>query len=106
MNFSIEGVLTDKKYQVMMDDGSVWQIPVILIALDRANYYAGIDKIALNESLMNDTVPLFEADDDEIEDWAKNNMDWKDVVGSAIMIEGPDGCDHYNGWINGDVTVV
>ena len=106
MNFSISGPLVDKKYQIEMPDGSLWEIPVLLIALDRARYYAKVDDVDLNEALNDDTIPLFEADEYEIEDWAKNNMDWKDVSSSAICVSFPGETDFQEGWVNGEVKVV
>lgn len=89
-----------KKYVTTMPDGSKWAIPVTVIAADRANYYAKEFDGDAGKSLHDDTGPLFEADDFEIEDWAQNNMNWADVKDHAECIE-PSKCDFQDGWMNG-----
>lgn len=94
-----------KMYQVTMEDGSVWEVPVILIACSHAEYYAKVDDLSFEEELKESSA-LFAADEYEIEDWAKNNMDWSDVEASAKCIFKPDSIDFEAGWINGEVKVV
>lgn len=96
--------ILEKQYEVLMSDGSVWAVPVRVIAENRAAYYAGKDGISIEESLKDDTVPLFEDDAFEIKDWAQNNMNWSDVESHAVMIEEPS-TDYQDGWMNGDVEI-
>ena len=103
------GEVIDKKYIVTMPDGSKWAVPVRVIAQNRAESYAeeGDDSAAV--SLEEDTLPLFESDDAEIEDWARNNMDWSDVQEHAEQIKLPTPVtleDLQSGWVNGEVEVV
>ncbi len=105
MNFSITGPITEQKYRITMEDGSQWEIPVLLIALNRAEYYAKVDEVELNESLNKDTVPLFESCEDEIEDWAKGNMDWEDIRHAAKCVK-QSSTDFQEGWVNGDAEIV
>jgi hypothetical protein len=105
MNFTIDGVFTDKKYQVTMIDRSVWEVPVLIIALNRANYYAKLDEVTLQEAL-DETVELFETDDYEIEDWARGNMNWEDVWSAAKCVKQPSFSDYADGWINGEAHIV
>lgn len=105
MNVTVDNELAELGYFVTMPDGSVWRVPVVLIAMDRAKYYAEHDEISLNESLNEDTTPLFKGDPDEIADWAKNNMNWEDVVSTAIMVTGPTEYDMQDGWVNGEIDV-
>ena len=71
--------MENKVLRITMPDSSKWDVPVIIIANDRANYYKYEFNNDLNESLEKDTLPLFRESDYEIVDWAANNMDWDDV---------------------------
>jgi hypothetical protein len=80
----------DKVIQVRFSDGSLWEIPVLTIAADRARYYA------LKESDTKEAVTVFLDEivytlrsDDTLLDWANNNMDWDDVSSEAMMVEKP-----------------
>jgi hypothetical protein len=97
--------ILDKKYVVEMEDGSKWAVPVRIIAESRAAYYADADDISVEESLNDDTVPLFESDNYEIHDWAANNMNWKDVAKHAVQISPPN-VDYEDGWVNGAYEVL
>jgi hypothetical protein len=99
------GKLANKVYQVTMEDGSVWHIPIIIIAMNHAKYYASADEISFEESLKN-TTAMFLDDDYEIEDWARSNMNWEDVVTTAIMFKSPPESDHQEGWVNGDAEII
>jgi hypothetical protein len=99
-------VFKGKKYQVEMPDGSVWQVPVSLIAQDHAEYYAKVDNVDFDVSLRENTIPMFE-DEYEIRDWATNNMDWDDVKHMARQVKAPnDSVDYQEGWMNGDYELV
>lgn len=90
-----------------MPDNSVWAVPVSVIARHRATYYAereyGGD---IEESLADDTLPLFESDPLEIIDWAANNMDWADVQHEASMILSPPSPDLQEGWRDGEMGLI
>lgn len=94
-----------KHLQITMPDGSKWAVPVAVIAMNRAAYYAKNDGISIEDSLNNDTNPLFESDDFEIEDWAANNMNWSDVEHLAVCTRKGE-IDFDEGWANGDKDVV
>ena len=94
-----------KHLQITMPDGSKWAVPVDVIAMNRAVYYAKNDGISIEDSLNNDTNPLFESDDFEIEDWAANNMNWSDVEHLAVCTRKGE-IDFDEGWANGDKDVV
>ena len=93
----------DKEYLVTMDDGSVWSVPVKTIAEHRARYRTKGDD-SLFEEKMKDTLEYFE-DEFEIEDYARNNMNWADVSAYAKMAKEPEDFDFDNGWLNGDIEV-
>ncbi|ELY2473142.1 hypothetical protein SMB93_003538 [Cronobacter sakazakii] len=90
---------------VTMPDNSVWKIPTDVIARHRAAYYAKEDQTTLEESLNNDTLPLFDQCPYEIEDWAANNMNWSDVQPHATMIRSGE-VDYDDGWANGEKAFV
>lgn len=77
-----------KWYVFECSDGSKWRVPTERIARNRAEYYEDRFGGDVEKSLKEDTVPLFENDDFEIEDWAKNNMNWAEVENFAEKIKG------------------
>jgi hypothetical protein len=92
--------------RVTMPDDSKWDVPVEVIARNRAEHYADEFDGDVERSLAEDTLPLFEQEDYEIEDWAANNMNWSDVVGVAIRHSYPADPDYQEGWVNGVKEVV
>ncbi len=80
----------NRKYLTFtVSDGSIWGVPVLFIAKDRAGYYAHEFGGDIERSLNEDTLPLFEADPGAIEDWATGNMNWDDVACFAVRLSGP-----------------
>lgn len=94
-----------KMLKIEMPDGSKWGVPVVIIARNRAAQYAHEYGGDVQKSLLDDTVPLFESDDYEVEDWAANNMNWVDVKEYAQLLEQRE-CDYQEGWVNGDKSVI
>ena len=99
---------TDKSYIVTMPDGSEWAINVMVIAEARASYYAAEFDDSLQQSLDEDTLPLFASDEFEIRDWAQNNMNWCDVEQKAVRVTlpkplDPDACQE--AWVNGEYRI-
>lgn len=94
-----------QNYLITMPDNSVWCVPVMEIAKNRAAYHAEKDGISFEKSLNEDTIPLFEEDDYEIQDWARNNMDWEDVRRFAVQVEETQDIDYQEGWVNGKVEI-
>ncbi|NBF24597.1 hypothetical protein [Enterobacter hormaechei] len=94
-----------KFMNVTMPDNSVWQIPTEVIAQHHAEYYANKNGITVEECLERKTLPLFNSDSYEIEDWAANNMNWSDVQPHATMIS-PGEVDYDDGWANGEKDFV
>ncbi len=95
-----------------MPNGSKWDVPVMVIARSRAEYYAEADdefKGDVEKSLKKDTIPIFDSNDYEIEDWAAGNMDWSDVVEHAVKCSDRDPMsdeEFQEGWINGEKEIV
>ncbi len=94
--------LSEKEYHITMPDGTVWKVPVMVIALNRAEHYASLEDIPLSEQLENDTAPLFLECEFEINDWARCNMDWNDVKRYATLVgDQMTPADYESGWVNG-----
>ncbi len=88
---------------VEMDDGSTWAVPVSVIAENRAAYYAKEYDGDVAMSLNEDTIPLFQEDLSEIEDWASGNMNWDEVAEKAFRVATPkSNPDYQEGWVNGN----
>lgn len=89
-----------------MPNGSVWSVPVRVIAENRAQHYA--DEFGGNPvlAMAEDTLPLFEDNESEISDWARNNMDWCDVSAHSDFVADATECDFQEGWMNGEVKIV
>lgn len=92
---------TDAKLRVEMPDGSLWDVPVQVIADSRDEHYAEEEE---------DTVGFIRAGElskDEIADWAANDMNWEDVQDSAVKVPG---CvrpvDFEEGWTNGEKEII
>lgn len=101
------GRLINKDYRVTMPDGSVWSVPVDVIAINRAKFYVEEGEfVSIGDSLREDTIPLFSGDDYEIQDWAKNNMCWSEVSAIAAMVSPATFVSMREGWINGQAEIV
>ena len=84
-----------------MQDGSVWAVPVDIIARNRAKHYAKEFGGDVERSLAEDTIPFFD-DDYEIEDWAVRNMNWSDFNGLQVKVSDiPHIGPSKEWWING-----
>lgn len=102
-----------KYYVVTMPDGEQWGVPIRIIIEDRFKYF--FDSVA--PSFWNDKdqlkIELNDLVDEhnhlsafEIEDWARNNMNWKDVEKYARFFQGGKPADRQEGWLNGESEFV
>lgn len=98
--------MKSKYLRVEMPDGSKWDVPVCIIAQNRAEHYKGEFQDNVDLSLSQDTLPLFEEDDFEIHDWAANNMNWDEVEEFAKKVTKKSKVDFQEGWINGEKEIV
>lgn len=96
--------MINKNLEITMPDCSIWSVPVIEIAKNRAQYYAYEFGGDIERSLTEDTIPLFESDEYEIIDWASENMNWVDIEEFAVCIKPPT-VDYQEGWLNGNKKV-
>ena len=90
-----------KYLTVEMPDGSIWGVPVEMIAKNRAAHYASEFGGDVERSLAEDTLPLFE-DDYEIQDWAVNNMHWSSFDGHHVKLRDALPPDFLRVWMNGE----
>lgn len=98
--------LIDKELHVTMPDGSVWAVDVDFIAGHRAQEFVNTGEFkCLQQSLDEDTIPLFLSDDYSIEDWAESNINWDEVCEFARIVSLPD-VNYADGWLNGAKEVV
>lgn len=89
-----------KYMTIKQRDGSVWGVPVGVIARNRAEYYAHEFGGDIERSLAEDTNPVFQQSNYEIQDWALNNMDWSDFALFAIKITPAPEPDFNEAWGN------
>lgn len=94
--------MKQKYLRVTMPDGSRWDVPVMLIVNNRAKLYAETDP----EISFDKEVTYALNDEYEILDWASNNMDWKDVVLQAQIVNEDRKVDYQEGWINGNQEII
>jgi len=59
-----------------MPDETKWDVPVKIIALNRAEHYKHEYEGSVIVSLDEDTEPLFTKYPSEIKEWASDNMNW------------------------------
>lgn len=90
-----------KKLRVTMPDGSEWDVPAEIIAKNKAEHYYNEGDEDFKEEY-----EFTLSDNEELIDWAENNMNWEDVKQYALQIKGPGELDYQKGWVNGDKEVV
>ena len=92
-----------KKYlTITTPDGSVWGVPTEMIALNRATTYAHEFDDNIATSLAEDTIPLFEEDEYNIQDWAINNMNWSDFDGHQVKLKDAPAPCFKEAWLCGE----
>lgn len=96
-----------KMMTITFSDGSVWGVPVEMIARNRAKEYANIEFGGdVERSLKEDTLPYFEENEYGIIDWAIGNMDWSDFDGHQVKIKDAQPIDFVAEWLSGSTAVV
>lgn len=91
-----------KYLTIKQSDGSVWGVPVEMIARNRAEFYASEFDGDVKRSLQEDTLPLFRVIPSRIKEWAVNNMNWEDFDGHQGQISPPQPVDFQEGWLRGE----
>jgi hypothetical protein len=88
-------------------DGSVWDVPVEVIARDRAEHYACDFGGDVERSLAEDTMPLFVQSPGQIIDWASNQTNWEDLAPHAVRVPTPPVVvDYEDEWCNAELNVI
>lgn len=93
-----------KKFlQITMSNGHVYEVPTSVIADNRATAMAALHpgEFATLSDAKEDTTALFDDDSFQIEDWAKNQMNWSEIVPHAKLIRA---LPRSSGWPNVEVT--
>ena len=93
-----------KEYIITMPYGNKWSVPVLHIALNRAEYFQDEYGGDVEKSLLQDTKPLFEQNEYMIHDWARNNMNWCDVSSVATLVKTAT-VDYDAGWACGEYEI-
>lgn len=84
---------TEQKFYWTMPDGTVWDMDARIIAEDRASHYAvRVDGYKPDSPEWQAEVEYALKHPDELEDWAKNNMDWADM--QAHLVAAPHATDY------------
>lgn len=91
-----------KSLQITFSDGSIWRIPALFIANHRADYYVKKDK----DTTLEKEIEFVLTDEYELEDWAKNNMDFRDVKEVAVRVKCPKDCDYDKEWCNAEYVTI
>lgn len=98
-----------RELRVTMPDGSVWSVPAKVIARHRADTLREIHIHNTNEQWegWNQEIEFALNDKEVLADWARNNMNWKDVVLDASQVSKPTAkVDYQEGWVNGPMEIV
>ena len=85
---------------VRFSDRTIWEFPASVIAEARAKYYE-----VKEPGCYQDEFDYTLGDNYELLDWASNNMDWKDVVNYARLIDIDESSDYNEWWVNADREV-
>ena len=94
--------MKQKYLRVTMPDGRRWDVLALLIAQHRANAIVERDP----ETDFDAEVQFALNDEYEIQDWAANNMNWKDVELQAQIVNEDITVDYQEGWVNGNKEII
>lgn len=104
----VEHPLLKKILLINMPDGLTYGVPVNFIARNRAERLA---KELFNgdtiQSLIQDTLPFFEADEQNIRDWATQEISWDTVKNIAQPLQRKISADEYQAaWQQGESKII
>lgn len=97
--------MKNKYLKVRFANGDLFEVPARVIAENRANYYADLDGYDLNSNEWEAEIISALNDDFEIEDWAANNMEWRELEPYAKRIDSDEEFDYEDGWTDADVEL-
>jgi hypothetical protein len=78
--------MREKNLTVKFHKGLVYEIPALIIAENRANYYAELDGYEKESQEWFDEVNRALEDEYEIFSWMQNSMEWKDLQPYALLV--------------------
>jgi hypothetical protein len=90
-----------KTLRVTMPDGSRWDVPAEIIAINRAKSYEE-DEPGSYEDIYAETIESAY----EVRDWAAGNMNWDDVKSQAVKFADAETMNFQDGWVNGEQECV
>lgn len=77
------------KLEIEMVDGSLWTVPVIPIAVNRAVKHSHQFGGDVHRSIVEDTGPLFLEYGFAVVDWARQHINWSDVEPHSTEVQRP-----------------
>lgn len=101
-----------KYIHVTMPDSSVWRVRTEAVVVNRTVYYATQEQERGEDywSTYEKEYEYAHTHDDEVLDWAANNMNWSDVADVAEMVPQPEKSltskEFQEGWVNGPKSIV
>lgn len=103
----------EKFILVTMPDGSIWKVRAERVIVDRATYYAQQDSAKGErpyEEIFDEEYTYGRGHNEEILDWAANNMNWSDVAHGAVKLPQPEKQltpeQFQEGWVNGKKQII
>jgi len=88
-----------KQIRIEMEDGSKWDVPLNIVAENKANYYCeSIAEFEREKTLVMNV-------ESEGIDWLQNNMDWDDVKSVAVRVES-EIPDYNKMMVNADMKII
>ena len=92
---------------VEFSNGDVFQVPLSIPAINRANYYASKEVGAEFHHVYNEELKVAMDDPVEAMDWLVNNMNWPEIAPFAVKVERPQRpFDHAKEFSNATVNIV
>jgi hypothetical protein len=96
-----------KFLRITFSDGKMYRIPAEIIAKDRTEYYRGVDEREEPVRWSDEDYKkefAISMEDDELIDWAFNNMNWEDIKPHAVFLGTKDAIVSYRQeWSSGEV---
>lgn len=97
-----------KKLRVTFSNGECYDIPLDVIAKNRAEYYVKLDTLG-GDDCLQEYEKEFKIGIEHSQfsvDWAFNNMDWSDLEKHAVLVENDNLINKEEEWINVDWEVI
>lgn len=86
-----------KYIEITFPNGEAYTVAAEVVATDRVKYFASEDGFTEGSKEWNNSMEAA-MDDYNLEDWAVNNMDWKDLKPYAVKLRDPDPPNYERMW--------